>query len=69
MQMGCHRDVTHWFVKARYEALSFALPGHLWFLELEVTKFGRGGGVAKGQRAGEAEDTMHAHLANGLSPL
>ena len=39
-----HRDVTHWFVKARFEASIFGLPDrHLWFLEPEVIKFGREG--------------------------
>ena len=38
------------FVKACFEALIFGLPGHhLWFLEPEVTKCGREGGVGKRQ--------------------
>jgi len=42
----------YWFVKARFEALIFALPGrHLVFLEPEVTIFGREGEVVEGRRA------------------
>jgi len=41
----------YWFVKARFEALIFALPGrHLVFLEPEVTIFGREGEVVEGRR-------------------
>ena len=53
---GCsHRDVTHWFVKACFEASIFALPGdQIWM---------------RGQSWEGRRDMMHAHLANGLSPL
>ena len=44
-----HSDVTHWFVKARFEALIFTLPGrHLGFLEPEVTIFGGAKGGSLG---------------------